>query len=246
MSSSYTLDVTNVIPIMMELAETRSPISQAAGAAIRLNVAAHNVKTDGPTFAGLEQDAIYLLFIFVEELREKGQRNLDDKTRGDLDALTGVLVKITELAQSNAAMSDEKASSHSDEEGLGSLREELQQLLPAFDVLSFTDLRTKISERIRSLDNGTMHVENQGGGKSVVVFGETNLEGDDGSNFGVLNATSGDPGSHHISGEYTSGDFNRVRYRGQNVALNYGRVYGQNIGNNATFYFENLPPPAPE
>ncbi|KIL59189.1 hypothetical protein M378DRAFT_180915 [Amanita muscaria Koide BX008] len=141
MSSSSTLDV--IIPILLELANNRSPISQAVSAAIKVNTLVKMVKSDRAEYAGLGEDGIKLLYVVEQEWREK------------LNALTRILGKISELAKGNAAMSDVRAFWNSDEDELRVLREELQQLLPAFGVLSFDDLEIKSSERIKDIGDNT-------------------------------------------------------------------------------------------
>ncbi|KAM6493637.1 hypothetical protein JOM56_009998 [Amanita muscaria] len=166
MSSSSTLDV--IIPILLELANNRSPISQAVSAAVKVNTLVKMVKSDRAEYAGLGEDGIKLLYVVEQEWREK------------LNALTRILGKISELAKINAAMSDVRAFWNSDEDELRVLREELQQLLPTFSVMSFTDLETKSNERIKNMgDNVTKNVKNQGNSSPDITVSDPNKQCED-------------------------------------------------------------------
>ncbi|KIL59188.1 hypothetical protein M378DRAFT_169566 [Amanita muscaria Koide BX008] len=204
MSSSSTLDA--IIPIFLELAKTKLPISQAIDAAVQINTTANNVKTDRAEFAGLGEDAAKLVYVVEAEWREK------------LNALNGVLGKISELTQKNAALTDRQAFWHNDEDGLQALREELQQLLPVFGIMSFTDLQTKSDERIKDIGNNTLNTSN------VINAGMSGSSTSYGTQFfpGANNATI-------TGGELNNvgRDYNRTNYRGKNIGASYGPVSGQ-------------------
>jgi len=81
-------------------------LSQAAGTAVKFRNAASNVKNDQAEYNQLATKACELVYGIAEKMRAQGQRTIDQKMKGDLEALNSVFDKILELAQASAARSD--------------------------------------------------------------------------------------------------------------------------------------------
>ncbi|KAM6494595.1 hypothetical protein JOM56_009218 [Amanita muscaria] len=147
MIPSHTLEI--VVPRLRELAQVGIPsLSQAADTALLVHNAVKRVICNKSEFEELGMDAALLLYVAADELREKGQRHIKGKAKGDIDSLTGVLQKILDLAQADATRCDCFAFWYSDAARIKSLREELEQRLQTFDVRSFNELHDKASERV--------------------------------------------------------------------------------------------------
>jgi hypothetical protein len=219
-----------IIPLLRELAAVRQPgLSQAADTAITLYNGVQNVKSQQPEYNQLATDACELLYVIAEELREKGQRNIDDKLKLNLEDLTGVLEKIIELAQANAVRSSFTAFWYSDADNLKTFRDQLEQHLRVFGIRSFSDLRYKFNARLQQKsdskttakntdpnpppidkdDYGTAH---QGSSPRNEMFGGA-------KDFKVDDSEFNDIG----------GNMNKTSFHGKNVAPNFGKIGSQSF-----------------
>jgi len=231
------------------LAGARLPgLSQAADAAVKLCNAASNAKSDQAEYNQLATNACELVYGIAERLRTKGQRNIDQKLKGDLDDLTGVLEKVLELAQANAARPEWDAFWYSDAAGLQVFREQLEQRLSVFGIQSFTDPQCKVDTRsqpsdnpsladlqykadIRPQQNRTTTVNNSG------VFHDSNLSHVNQGDHGTVNQGNsynqemfGNARNFEIHGSEFNNvqrDMNKMTFSGKNVAPNFGLVGSQ-------------------
>jgi len=223
-----------IIPLLQELAAVKQPgLSQAADTAISLYNAVQNVQSQQAEYKQLTTNACELVYVIAEELREKGQSNIDDKLKLNLDGLTGVLEKILELAQGNAARSALSAFWYPDANNLKSLRDQLEQHLRVFGIRSFTDLRYKFNVCLQQKSDSKTTVKNPSTSHGP------NPPPIDKDDHGTTNQGSG-PGNEMFGGakdfnvhdsEFNDigGNMNKRTFQGKNVAPNFGHVVSQSF-----------------
>ncbi|KIL58079.1 hypothetical protein M378DRAFT_171046 [Amanita muscaria Koide BX008] len=153
-----------IIPQLRELAELEVPsISEAADAVVLLCRAVKRVKSDEDLFEDLSTKAAKLLYVVINGLREKGQSDLDNNSKSNIDAFTGVVEKFLDLALKNSTRSDFIAFWSSDEDEIEVLRGELDARLRAFGFKSFDDLRVEHKQRVSQPGNKSEKPKNING-----------------------------------------------------------------------------------
>jgi len=160
--SSPSLDV--ILPLLRDLAGIQKPgLSNASDAAVRLCDVVKTVRSEETLFMQLATNACELLYVVAYELKEKGQKNIDDAKKRDLDDLASVLEKIIIVAQTNANRNPFSSFWCSDVDSLKDLQDQLEKRLSLFSIESFNDLQRKANERIPQLQGGnTTNVNNSG------------------------------------------------------------------------------------
>jgi len=229
------------------LAGARLPgLSQAADTAVKLCNAAQNAKSDQAEYNQLATNACELVYGIAERLRAKGQRNIDPKSKGDLDDLTGVLEKVLELAQANVARPEWEAFWYSDATDLKAFQEQLEQRIRSFtdlqykadtrpqpksDDRSLTDPQYKDDTRPHPRSNIRTNVNNSG------TFNNSNLSHINQRGGGTVNQGNnygqemfGNASNFEIHGSEFNNvqrDMTKTSFSGKNVAPNFGLVGSQ-------------------